>query len=98
MKNKCKLSARTDSVMETVVLLLLAAWCFAALILKIITVDVSGDVTSLSDFAQSDFRLFLLLFALAALVCLTVCNVAEKRGKTARETVLLRLLCAAFGG
>ena len=98
MKKINKLSARMDAAMEAAVLLLLAAWCFAAFLFKIITVGVFGDFAALDVFAQSDFRLFALLAVLAALVCLTVCNLAERRGKTDRETVLLRLLCMGFGG
>ena len=93
-----KLSARMDAAMEAAVLLLLAAWCFAAFLFKIFTVGVFGDFTALDVFAQSDFRLFALLAVLAAFVCLTVCNLAERRVGAARETVLLRLLCVGFGG
>ena len=93
-----KLSARMDGGVENVVLLLLAAWCFASLLIKIYTVGAFGDFTALEPFAKSDFRLFALLFAAAAMVCLTVCNVAERRGKTEKTAVLLRLLCVGFGG
>lgn len=87
-----------DGGLEKAVLLLLASWCFAALALKIGTVGMLGGIDSLDEFARGDFRLFILLFVLSALCCLIVCNAAERRGKTERTTVLLRLLCVGFGG
>lgn len=87
-----------DGGLEKVILLLLSAWCFAALTLKIGTVGMLGGIDSVDVFARGDFRLFILLFVLSALCCLIVCNVTERRGKTERTAVLLRLLCIGFGG
>ena len=81
-----------DDGLEKVILLLLSAWCFAALTLKIGTVGMLGGIDSVDVFARGDFRLFILLFVLSALCCLIVCNVTERRGKTERTAVLLRLL------
>ena len=93
-----KLTARYRAAPEGCVLSALAAWCFAAALLKILTVGVLGGFTALAPFAAGDFRLFALLFTLGLLLCLITRNLAERRGKTPPATALTRLLCGCFGG
>ena len=93
-----KLTARYRAALEGCVLSALAAWCFAAALLKILTVGIFGGFTALAPFAAGDFRLFALLFALGLLLCLIARNLAERRGKTPPATALTRLLCGCFGG
>ena len=90
-------TAFSDAALERCVLLLLTAWCFACLCLKIYTAGLFGSIQSLTPFAESDLRLFALLLALGALLGMTAANLARRRDKLP-ETTLTRLLCACFGG